>query len=125
LLGTLGQAREGRLLDGAGTVAQTLPLGKSPEGLAAQRDELGRRDIERLVQEPVAKGLGGALPQRRADDRLGHWICRRGACAGLRRPTVGESSRLLSSICRRGACAGRLTQARLAFGCGSHHGPTV
>src|SRR2546430_9453230 len=28
-------------------------------------------------------------------------------------------------MCRRGAFAGRPTQARLALGCGSHHGPTV
>src|SRR2546428_13735364 len=28
-------------------------------------------------------------------------------------------------MCRRGAFAGRPTQARLAVGCGSHHGPTV
>src|SRR5207247_2236908 len=76
------QALEGRLRDGAGTVAQPLPLGKVAEGLAAQRDELGGRDIERLVQESVAEGLGGALPQRRGHDRLGHRINRRGACAG-------------------------------------------
>ena len=114
LVEMLVQALEGRLLDGAGTVAQTLSLGKIPEGLAAQRDELGRRDIERLVQEPVAEGLGGALPQRRGHDRLGHLIRRRGACAGLRRPTVGESSRAVISGPRPGV--GPVARSRGAGG---------
>ena len=66
------QPLERRLLDGAGAVAQRLALGKVPEGLAAQRDELRRRDVERLVQEAVPQGVGGALAEGRGDDRLAH-----------------------------------------------------
>src|SRR5437762_940599 len=66
------QPLERRLLDGAGAVAQRLALGKVPEGLAAQRDELRRRDVERLVPEAVPQGVGGALAEGRGDDRLAH-----------------------------------------------------
>src|SRR5207245_8253758 len=72
-LEVLVQPLERRLLDGAGAVAQRLALGKVAEGLVAQRDELRRRDVQRLVQEAIAERLPRALAERRADDRLAHW----------------------------------------------------
>jgi hypothetical protein len=83
---------------------------------------LGARELDRGVGAARPPAVGREVQD--AQRSRAHWICRRSGFAGLRRSTVGESTRPLIR-CRRSGFAGRSTQARLAFGCGSHHGSTV
>ncbi len=68
----LVQALERRLLDGPRPVPQRLALGEPRERLAAQVDELGRGDTERLLQEAVLERGGGPLGKRRREAGVAH-----------------------------------------------------
>src|SRR5205823_1568707 len=66
------EALEGRLLDLSRQVAQALALGKVGERLAAEADELGRRDRQRLLQVHVLHGAARALAERNGEVGLAH-----------------------------------------------------
>src|SRR6185503_6656880 len=56
-------------LDLARVVAEAVAVRQRVERLAAQADELRRRDVERLLEEAVAERLPGALAERRRENR--------------------------------------------------------
>src|SRR5206468_2361039 len=63
---------ERRLLDFPRHVAELLPLREVAERLAAEPDELGRRDGQRLLEKRILHRVAGALAERDREVGLAH-----------------------------------------------------
>src|SRR5881397_1569946 len=67
-------------------------VGAPAQGSGARRSA---REPACSLDLPSGRLRRAPAPDGRPENPRAHWICRRGACAGLRRPTVGQRTRVL------------------------------